>query len=64
MEIYEAPTLESEGKDSIDEHGSFILDAPHEPCLHHASPESAMLSTLRMHEYYRRLVVECCELCL
>src|SRR5688572_18034356 len=26
MEFCEAPTLESEGKDSIDEHGSFILE--------------------------------------
>jgi hypothetical protein len=29
--VIEALMLESEGKDSIDEHGSFILDIPHEP---------------------------------
>jgi hypothetical protein len=44
MEIYEAPTLESKGKDLIDKHGSFTLDLPQEPCLHHVSPESATLS--------------------
>jgi hypothetical protein len=61
MEIYEALTLESKGKDSIDEHGSFILDTPHEPCLHHASPESAMLSALSMDEDYNRLMVLSCK---
>jgi hypothetical protein len=29
--VIEALMLDSEGKDSIDEHGSFILDIPHEP---------------------------------
>jgi hypothetical protein len=54
-EIYEAPTLESQGKDSIDEHGSFTLYIPHKPFSHHASPESAMLCTLGMHEDYNQL---------
>jgi hypothetical protein len=44
MEIYEVPTLESEGTDLIDKHGSFTLDLPQEPCLHHISLESSMLS--------------------
>jgi hypothetical protein len=42
----EVPSLEFKGKDSIDEHGSFTLDIPSRPCLHHASLESAMLSAL------------------
>jgi hypothetical protein len=57
----ESPTLESKGKDSIDEHGSFILDMPHEPCLHHASPESSMLSAVSTHEDYNRLMVLSCK---
>jgi hypothetical protein len=28
MDTYKAPTLGSEGKDLIDEHGSFTLDSP------------------------------------
>jgi hypothetical protein len=69
MKIYEAPTLEYKGKDSIDEHGSFTLDIPLKPCTHQASLESAMLSALGTHEVYnhrldlfclmfRRLVVD------
>jgi hypothetical protein len=57
MEIYEAPTLEFEGKDSIEKHGSFTLDIPSKPCLYHASPESAMLSALSTHKDYNRLMV-------
>lgn len=40
------------GKDSTNKHGSLNLDLPYEPCLHHASLESAMLSALSMHEDY------------
>ena len=57
MEIYETPTLESEGKDSIDKHGSFTFDIPQEQCLHHASLESTMLSAQSTHEDYNRLMV-------
>jgi hypothetical protein len=39
MEIYNVLTLGSKGKDLIDKHGSFILDSPQEPYLHHMSPE-------------------------
>jgi hypothetical protein len=49
MEIFEVPTLEFIRKDSIDEHGSFILDIPYEPCSHNSSLESAMLSALTTH---------------
>jgi hypothetical protein len=57
MEIYEALTLEYKGKDCINEHGSFILDTPHEPCLHHTSLESTMLSALRTHEDCNNIMV-------
>ena len=50
MEFYEAPTLEYKEKDSLDEHGSFILEIPQEPCSFSASPESGMLSASRTHE--------------
>jgi hypothetical protein len=60
MEI-EVLTLESRGKDSIDEQGSFILDLPPKPCSHQAYPESAMLSALSTHEDYNRLMVISCK---
>jgi hypothetical protein len=61
IEICEAVTLESKGKDSTDEHGSFTLDIPPKPCSHHASPESAMLGALGTHEGYNRLMVLSCK---
>jgi hypothetical protein len=61
MKIYDALTLEFKGKDSTDEHGSFTLDIPPKPCSHHASPESAMLGALGMHEVYNRLMVLSCK---
>jgi hypothetical protein len=52
MEFCEAPTLESKGKDSIDEHRIFILVIPQEPCAFNASPESGMLSASSTHKGY------------
>jgi hypothetical protein len=37
MEFCEVPTLQSKEKDSIDEHWSFILEIPQEPCSFNAS---------------------------
>jgi hypothetical protein len=62
MESCEAPTLEFIGKDSIDEHSSFILDIPYEPCSHNSSPESAMLSALTTHEGYNHLLILVCKM--
>jgi hypothetical protein len=62
MEFCEAPTLESEGKDSIDEHGSFILEIPQEPCSFNASPESGMLCAPSTHEDYNHLKVPSCKI--
>jgi len=69
MEFDEAPTLESNEKDSLDEHGSFTIEIPQEPCSFNASPESGMLSASRTHEksnhskvfsykIFRRVVVD------
>jgi hypothetical protein len=46
IEFSEAPTLGFEGKDSTDEHGSFILKIPQEPCSFNVSPKSGMLCAL------------------
>jgi hypothetical protein len=59
MEFREAPTLESEEKDSIDEHGSFIIEIPQEPCSYNASPESATPCALSMCEDYHLKVLSC-----
>ena len=61
MEFYEATTLESEGKDSVDEHGSFILVITQEPCSFTASPESSTLCALSIHEDYNCLKVLSCK---
>jgi hypothetical protein len=62
MESCEAPTLEFIRKDSFDEHGSFILDIPYEPCSHNSSPELAMRSALTTHEGYNHLLVLYCKM--
>ena len=61
MEFDEAPTLESKEKDSLDEHGSFILEIQQEPCKFNASPESGTLCALIPHEGYNRLKVLSCK---
>ena len=61
MEFYEAPTLEYKEKDSIDEHGSFILEIPQEPCSFNASPESVKLCAPSIHEEYNCLKVLSCK---
>ena len=48
-EFCEAPTLESEENDSINEHGSFTFDIPYKPCSFNATLESGMLSALCTH---------------
>ena len=61
MEPFEALTLESGGKDSTHEHGSFILDLPYRPCSHHVLLESDMLSALSTHEGCNHLMVLSCR---
>jgi hypothetical protein len=61
MEIYKALTLGSEEKDLIDKHGSFTLDLPQEPCLHHVPLESATLNAQNTHQDYNRLMVLLCK---
>ena len=61
-EFDEAPTLESKEKDSLDEHGSFTLEIPQEPCSFNASLESGMLSALRTHEKSNHSKVFSCKI--
>ena len=50
MEFYEALTLESNEKDSSNEHGNFTFDIPRKPCSFNTAPESGMLSAPCTHE--------------
>ena len=61
MEFCEAPTLESEEKDSTNEHGSFTYDIPRKPCSFNATPESDMFSAPCTHEDYNHLMVLFCK---
>jgi hypothetical protein len=61
MKFVETPTLESKGKDSIDEHGSLILELPQEPCSFNASPKSGMLYAPIMHRDRNHLKVLSCK---
>ena len=62
MEFCEAPTLESEEKDSTNEHGSFTFDIPRNPCSFNATPESGMFSAACTHEDYNQLKVLLCKI--
>jgi hypothetical protein len=61
MEFDEAPTLESEEKNSVDEHGSFILVIPQESCSFNTSPELGTLCATSTHEDYNHLMVLYCK---
>ena len=58
MEFCEAPTLESDEKDSTDEHVTVIFEIP---CSFNATPESDMLSAPYTHEDYNHLMVLFCK---
>ena len=58
MKFCEALTLESDEKDSTDEHGTIIFEIP---CSFNATPESGMLSALCTHEDYNHLMVLFCK---
>ena len=57
-ESSEALTLELEGKDFVDEHGSFILESP-SPCPYNTLPESATLRTMNAFKGYNHLKALC-----
>ena len=59
MEFCEALTLESDEKDSTDEHGTVIFEMP---CSFNATPESGMLSAPCTHEDYNQLKVLFCKI--
>ena len=54
MEFFEAPTLESDEKDSTNEHGTIIFEIP---CSFNSTLESGMLSAPCTHEDYNHLMV-------
>ena len=58
MEFCEAPTLESDEKDSTDEHRTIIFEIP---CSFNATPEPGMLSAPCTHEDYNHLMVLFCK---
>jgi len=60
-ECYEVLTLESIEKDSIYEHGSFILVIPQKPCSFNTSPESGTHCAQSTHEDYDCLKVPSCK---
>ena len=62
MEFCEAPTLESNEKDSSNEHGNFTFDIPSKPCSFNTAPESGMFSALCTHEDYNQLKVLFCKI--
>jgi hypothetical protein len=62
MEFCEAPTLESNEKDSSNEHGNFTFDIPHKPCSFNTAPDSGTLSAPCTHEDYNQLKVLFCKI--
>ena len=58
----EAPTLESNEKDSTNEHGSFTFNIPRKPCSFNTTPESGMLSAPCTQEDYNQLKVLFCKI--
>ena len=62
MELCGAPTLESNEKDSTNEHESFTLEMPQKPCSFNNTPESGMLSAPCTHEDYNHLKVLFCKI--
>ena len=58
MEFCEAPTLESDEKDSTDDHGTIIFKTS---CSFNATPESGMLSAPCTHKDYNHLMVLFCK---
>ena len=62
MELCEAPTLESNEKDSSNEHGNFTFDIACKPFSFNATPESGMLSAPCTHEDNNHLMVLFCKI--
>ena len=58
-EFCEAPTLESDEKDSTDELGTVIFEIP---CSFNATPKSGMISAPCTHEDYNHLMVLFCKI--
>ena len=52
MNILEGPTLESKKEDHVDEHQSYILEEPQDPCFREKSLDSIFLSTASTYASY------------
>ena len=61
-EFCEVPTLESNEKDSSNEHGNFTFDIPRKPCSFNATPESGTLSAPCTHKDYNHPIVLFCKI--
>ena len=61
-ESCEALTLESNEKDSTNEHGSLTFDIPRKPCSFNATPESGTLSAPCTHKDYNHPIVLFCKI--
>ena len=61
-EFCEAPTLESNEKDSTNELGSFTFDIPQKPCSFNETLESGMLSAPCTHKDYSHPIVLFCKI--
>ena len=55
IDIHEETPLELEKEDDIDEHESYFMNTPSNPCSHEKSPESISLSNIATHEIFNPL---------
>ena len=57
MDIHEESTLELVKEDDIDEHGSYFINTPSNPCSYEKSPESIGFFNIATHKILNPLVL-------
>ena len=57
LDIHEESPLELEREDDINEHGSYFMSTPSNPCSHEKSPELIGLSNIATHEIFNPLIL-------
>jgi hypothetical protein len=57
IDIHKESTLELEKEDYINEHGSYFINTPSNPCSHEKSSESISLSNIATHKIFNPLVL-------
>ena len=57
IDIHEETPLELEKEDNINEHGSYFMNTPLNPCSHDKSPELIGLSNIATHEIFNPLIL-------